>query len=132
MSTIRTIPVCRFDVAHQALRIVLQYWMLPKLGLCMDMYEQWLPEFRSRIVDAQLREIPVINQTVKRAKLMFKLEKEDGYFDLSYAKSLKITLDRINGELVLRENSAAVEVSVRLQCIPSIVLMILVCRFAEH
>ncbi len=80
-------------LACKALTIVLQHWMVPKLGWNMDSLEQRLPRLRDAIVDHRVKLRDVRDKTEEekdqlKDKMRAALETDVGYLDPDLGKFL--------------------------------------------
>ncbi len=80
-------------LACKALTIVLQHWMVPKLGWNMDALEQRLPRLRDTIVNhrVKLRDVrdkPEEEKDLIKEKMKEILETDIGYLDPAFGKLL--------------------------------------------
>ncbi len=80
-------------LACKALMIVLQHWMVPKLGWNMDILEQRLPRLRDAIVDhrVKLRDVRDKTEVEKdqiKETMREILETDVGYLDPAFGKLL--------------------------------------------
>jgi hypothetical protein len=83
-------------LAHRALAVVLQHWMVPNLGWTTSMCQEKLQSLRPSILDHRFKN----SSSESHGKLLLKkhLENEVGYFDEDWTAALKEQLDAMTIE----------------------------------
>jgi hypothetical protein len=89
------------QLAHRALRVVLQHWMVPNLGWTTSIFEEKLPPLRQVIME----NLPTISSDTQyeENRLKSHLENEFGYFADANFKALKEELTDTSVQDVLNE-----------------------------
>jgi hypothetical protein len=91
-------------LAHAALSITLQHWMIPNLGWSTELYNSMFPEIRRTIIENRLQLEPNLCQD-QGEKLHKQLEKQYEttflYFDMVHCQRLKEKVNDLNAEYSL-------------------------------
>ena len=88
----------RKNIAQEALRIVLQYWMIVNLGWSTNYFDNWIKIIRAEIIDGRLQAVSHDARGSLRNQLVFHLENGFGYFDEDYATLKMTSLKNISSE----------------------------------